>query len=724
MILLGVFNVNIIAQTYNMGAERTITTCNATLYDNGGASGYYLNNHSDTITIYPANPGSKITITLLEEYISIDDTLFIYNSQNADPSKLINVGTQNLPYTNVSNPIPVNWYTTASEDNLTGAITLRFKSNASSNNMGFKFLITCNTIFSCQPITAAFDTLSTTPTINLFTSSYGYQYNYLNSCQNQPVHFVASVLFPQNNLHYQQSIDSCAISWIIDSDTITQPAGISYLNHTFIGHTQSNVSFFIRDQHQCTSLVTTKIRINSSVNPILATNPPDSMCLGNSQILSVGNDTSNIALTTISVFSEDTTVIIPDGPNCSGLTDCLSLNISILESFQAGETIQLASDIKSVCVKMEHSFLGDLQFKLICPDGRSSIIHSQPNGGSLFLGIPIDDAGGCTPIDSLAGNGWNYCWSNDPAHNYHGASPNYIHQGQTTTSCDATDVANNSNYYHPMNSFAGLVGCPLLGVWQIEICDLYSIDDGWAFNWSLNILNSSNQSSSWNFPSGIQNVDWTGSNITNSMNNNIEVAPTTPGFNYYHATLTDSMGCSYDTTLALYVIGNPIPSFSYFTDLDMATYFTNESQNADTYLWDFGYASAISIVENPSFSYPSDGNYTVVLNASNSNCPNIPSASTSQLISWSNVKVEDVELQNIKIYPNPCEGILNVKFGNDLYSNSELSICDITGKIVYSSTVNIENRQATLNLSTLKPGIYNLSLKNNTQVFNTVFLKK
>lgn len=65
LVLIGIFIPNLLAQTYNMGAVRTVTTCNATLYDNGGLSGYCLNNHSDSNTIYPANPGSKITITIL-----------------------------------------------------------------------------------------------------------------------------------------------------------------------------------------------------------------------------------------------------------------------------------------------------------------------------------------------------------------------------------------------------------------------------------------------------------------------------------------------------------------------------------------------------------------------------------------------------------------------------------------------------------------------------------
>jgi len=189
-------------------------------------------------------------------------------------------------------------------------------------------------------------------------------------------------------------------------------------------------------------------------------------------------------------LSYDNLMFIPDGPNCSGLGECYNTFVTY-SSYPAGSMVMAATDIQSVCMKIEHSYMGDLQFRLICPNGNSVILHSQPNGGNLYLGLPVDDQGSCTPNDSIIGEGWNYCWSENPNYSYHGAIPNYIHQGQTTTSCDSTDRTNQSNYYHPMNSFAGLVGCPLNGTWSLEICDFFGIDDGWIWDWSINMSNLS-----------------------------------------------------------------------------------------------------------------------------------------------------------------------------------------------------------------------------------------
>ncbi len=186
-------------------------------------------------------------------------------------------------------------------------------------------------------------------------------------------------------------------------------------------------------------------------------------------------------------LSYDNLMFIPDGPNCDSLAPCYLSSITFTQ-FLPGETVLSASDIRSICMKIEHSYLGDLQFKMVCPNGQSVVLHSQPNGGSLFLGVPVDDTGGCNPFNSPMGQGWNYCWSNSPEFNYHGELPNYLHMGQST-SCDSTNITGNSNYYKPMNSFNGLIGCPLNGTWSLEICDLYGIDDGWIWNWSMSVKN-------------------------------------------------------------------------------------------------------------------------------------------------------------------------------------------------------------------------------------------
>lgn len=61
---------------------------------------------------------------------------------------------------------------------------------------------------------------------------------------------------------------------------------------------------------------------------------------------------------------------------------------------------------------------------------------------------------------------------------------------------------------------------------------------------------------------------------------------------------------------------DPVAAFS-FVATELEVVFTNNSQNATTYEWDFGDGSGTSSVENPTYTYSAAGNYTVSLTASN-----------------------------------------------------------------------------------------------------------
>jgi len=61
----------------------------------------------------------------------------------------------------------------------------------------------------------------------------------------------------------------------------------------------------------------------------------------------------------------------------------------------------------------------------------------------------------------------------------------------------------------------------------------------------------------------------------------------------------------------------PIAGFSYSVT-DLTVEFTNTSSNADSYLWDFGDGTGTSTEENPTYTYASEGIYTVRLTATNS----------------------------------------------------------------------------------------------------------
>ncbi len=62
----------------------------------------------------------------------------------------------------------------------------------------------------------------------------------------------------------------------------------------------------------------------------------------------------------------------------------------------------------------------------------------------------------------------------------------------------------------------------------------------------------------------------------------------------------------------------PTADFSFSVLDDLTVEFTNASSNADSYAWDFGDGVGTSTEENPTYTYASEGIYTVTLTATNS----------------------------------------------------------------------------------------------------------
>src|SRR5690606_7823336 len=100
---------------------------------------------------------------------------------------------------------------------------------------------------------------------------------------------------------------------------------------------------------------------------------------------------------------------LPDG---SGQEYTTTINMS---GFPPTATVTNAQDLNEVCITMEHSYLGDLEIWLECPNGTIvPLVNSYspgdiPGGTSGFgtyLGHPYDDFGG-----GGAGIGWQYCFS-------------------------------------------------------------------------------------------------------------------------------------------------------------------------------------------------------------------------------------------------------------------------------------------------------------------------
>jgi len=212
---------------------------------------------------------------------------------------------------------------------------------------------------------------------------------------------------------------------------------------------------------------------------------------------------------------DTTALLIPDGIACNG--SCITTKSFNVTGYSISSTIQSANDIQYVRLKMEHSFIGDLWISITCPNGQSATImnkYGNANSNGCSFEIPqnawgwLGNAGSsdshfglyyepdgtdkCDPIQNPMGTCWNYCWSNNTTSGYQYAcgdghvyeACNHIitnnpHGLMQTNYVVSTDVANMTNVYHPDVSFDNLIGCPLNGIWSIEIVDGVSINNGY-----------------------------------------------------------------------------------------------------------------------------------------------------------------------------------------------------------------------------------------------------
>ena len=211
-------------------------------------------------------------------------------------------------------------------------------------------------------------------------------------------------------------------------------------------------------------------------------------------------------------FTQTDTAFLPDGTNCGN--GCAYVSYVNIKDFPPSYTIQSVNDIGFVRIKIEHSYVGDLWIALVCPNGQFSSIlrkRSSSSTNACLSEIPQSALGWistgnadydfgivgtsnnyfenkCDPNSNPMGTPWNYVWSDNTNNNYLYHSDNYVYVNGNMTSgnrLDSTDVAAMTNVFHPEDSFANLIGCPINGIWSIEVIDGSSTDNGWITEWEL-----------------------------------------------------------------------------------------------------------------------------------------------------------------------------------------------------------------------------------------------
>lgn len=625
------FPILVQAQAYNMPyqSKRTVSGCGIIIYDNGGANGNYQANSRDTITITSNDPLHPYVQILMRSGSDIDpsDTVYIYNAGTANPQYLVLMGSLNAPWWNSSNNIILDsWSFRANSLNPdNGAITIVLKSNGSTQSTGLVVETSCHE--ACQPIMTHLDRINCDPPLILDPSD---GYYYMNLCPDYAATFaVASSdsIYTDNNHMYAQSHATSTFNWHI-GDLVFGGVGDSVYSSTFPPGRGVDVRLEIKDWKNCPSTTIDYIRVRVSDNPIRQIDRLDDVCSGQTiDNIIVGYDsTSMITLDTISntqtsSLTFDSLLHLPDGPNCAdyGIPRCYDATVYFTD-FPLGATISSINDLISVCFTMEHTFIGDITIALICPNGQSVIMESQ-NGGGTFLGDANDNDSGsqvCIGNVANAGTGWNYCFSQNTTEGFtYGPSNGYLYQGNTVSvsqgiAIDSSNRVNGTNYYHPVNSFSGLIGCPLNGAWSIEICDQWGIDDGWIWEWELN-LDPSLMPQPWDYTVTVDQVQWSGDNLIPVSDTEAQIDASVAGDYNYTFTLIDNYGCIYDSTFTLTVVQTPTLNLGDDVGICEGTSTTldpNYNHGNTTYLWNTGATTETISVNQP-------GSFDVTVTTSN-----------------------------------------------------------------------------------------------------------
>ena len=177
----------------------------------------------------------------------------------------------------------------------------------------------------------------------------------------------------------------------------------------------------------------------------------------------------------------------------------------------------------------------------------------------------------------------------------------------------------------------------------------------------------------------------------------------------------------FSQTITVSISQKPIADFTTSSPAVMPNstiYFTNNSSNANTYLWDFGDGTTSTDL-NPWHLYAGLGSYTVSLTASNGNCPDSVLTQIVEVIS--DVGVNENDLTSIKVYPNPFTNQIGIYGLND--KNVTIYLIDLNGKVVYSTQSKGKKTVLLDDLDELAKGTYVLRVFTNNGIKNTLIIK-
>ncbi|RQO30764.1 hypothetical protein DBR32_08535 [Taibaiella sp. KBW10] len=497
--------------TMPLTGTNNVSNCIVNFYDDGGATGNYSNNVNGTTVFTPATPGTQISTTFSAFSLENNaDFLYVYNG-NSTAAPLLGA------YTGTTLP------PTITANNATGSLTFKMVSDAVNTSTGFAATITC--LIPCSIDTIAF----TTSPAHVQSGTN----RVVKSCINQSIFFNGVPSYVLNS-----DTTNTIYKWEMGDGTIYNTKTV---NHAYGATGIYNVVLRVTDTHAiCTKVKALKVFVSQVAN-FTGTGPErDTICQ---------NDTVNFfgifdfkKVREICAPPIADTTFLPDGSGVSYMTSITA------DCFGPADVITQASDLARVYVNMEHSYLGDLEMKIICPNGQSSVLKEYPNGGGTFLGGPNDPG----PGDNIPGIGWTYEFRQSAAWGtmlqQNGVAGFLVPSPGLTPGSSLPQGA-----YKPFQNFSSLIGCPLNGSWSLQITDNLASDNGFIFFWGLEFAPNF-QSNLDSFKNYAVDSFWNNDPTIIARNGgNMTARIDTFGTKCYTFTVKNDFGCFYDTTVCVFV---------------------------------------------------------------------------------------------------------------------------------------------------------------------------
>lgn len=523
LLFVALFSHYVSGQEFLMTDGETVNTCSGVFADDGGGGSYGAN--SMTYTICPDSPGDVIQV----DFVAFNMTFV--NQNNADYLIIYDGPTEGSSppffYTGTDlQGLPV----TASVNNASGCLTFVLQNGTgnSSNLPGWEGIISCTT--PCDPPTSVNNYVDIPDAINGITTT---------ACVGETIEFTGAGSAAGAGFTIDQYM------WNFDYGVLDSLSGEN-ASFTFEEPGEYLVSLTVFDNNGCASQNIEPLQILVSTIPAVDMEWEESVCFG--ETIDMSAIAEGVTWTSLPPQVVAGETYLADG---AGFSYSSSLNFDF---FEPDAVLENCDDLLDISVNMEHSYLGDLEINIECPNGTliTLLDFGANNGGGTFLGEAVDDG-----LTTTQGVGYDYGWAPD-------ATNGFIYDN-----ANASGGIANAGIYQSNEDMCDLVGCPLNGSWTFSVIDNLGADNGWIFEWGINFNPSLFPDITTFTPTVGQDIDstwWTGPTGATVIDqgNQITFVPDAPGFYDFTFNTVNSFECEYDTTITVEI--TPVDDIEAWSD--------------------------------------------------------------------------------------------------------------------------------------------------------------